>query len=133
MATYYVGLDVHSRQSTFVVEDAAGKVVAQGEVPTTPAGFSGLVATHGLAPRTQGSHSLRWWSRRLSGCSGRRTRDRRSGGIARLSGLQLPRAHSDKSAVHGDYAQLVEVTPESIRVRKRVLAQVHRPKRRKED
>ncbi|MBM4419854.1 MAG: IS110 family transposase [Chloroflexi bacterium] len=53
MATYYVGLDVHSRQSTFVVEDAAGKVVAQGEVPTTPAGFSGLVATHGLAPRTQ--------------------------------------------------------------------------------
>jgi len=29
--------------------------------------------------------------------------------------------------------ELVEVTPESIRVRKRVLAQVHRPKRRKED
>ena len=29
--------------------------------------------------------------------------------------------------------ELVEVTPESIRVRKRVLAQVHRPKRRKEE
>ena len=29
--------------------------------------------------------------------------------------------------------EFVEVTPESIRVRKRVLAQVHRPKRRKED
>jgi GTP-binding protein len=29
--------------------------------------------------------------------------------------------------------ELVEVTPESIRVRKRVLAQVHRPKRRKDD
>ena len=48
MAMYYVGLDVHSKQSTFVIEDGAGKVIAQGEVPTTPAGFSGLLATHRL-------------------------------------------------------------------------------------
>lgn len=34
MEQYYVGLDVHSRQSTFVIEDAAGRVTAQGEVPT---------------------------------------------------------------------------------------------------
>jgi transposase len=36
-----------------VIEDEAGKVIAQGEVPTTPAGFSGLLATRGLAPGTQ--------------------------------------------------------------------------------
>ena len=53
MAKYYVGLDVHSRQSTFAIEDAAGKVIAQGEVPSTPAGFSELVATHGLTPGSQ--------------------------------------------------------------------------------
>ena len=39
---YYVGLDVHSKQSTFVIQDAEGTVVAQGEVPTTPAGFQRL-------------------------------------------------------------------------------------------
>jgi len=53
MARYYVGLDVHSKQSTFVIEDEAGKVIAQGEVPTTPAGFARLQATHSLAPGTQ--------------------------------------------------------------------------------
>jgi hypothetical protein len=40
MAQYYVGLDVHSRQSTFVIEDGAGRVAAQREVPTTPAGLA---------------------------------------------------------------------------------------------
>jgi len=53
MATYDVGLDVRSRKSTFVIEDAAGKVVAQGEVASTPAGVSALVATHGLGAWTQ--------------------------------------------------------------------------------
>jgi transposase len=48
MAQYYVGLDVHSRQSVFVIEDAAGRVIAQGEVPTTPAGFEHLRATYDL-------------------------------------------------------------------------------------
>ena len=39
MHQYYVGLDVHSKQSTFVIADGAGTVVAEGEVPTTPAGL----------------------------------------------------------------------------------------------
>ena len=34
MEQYYVGLDVHSRQSTFVIEDAEGKVIAQGPYAT---------------------------------------------------------------------------------------------------
>jgi hypothetical protein len=50
MEQYYVGLDVHSRQSTFVIEDGAGRVTAQGEVPTTPAGLAHLRAAHRLPP-----------------------------------------------------------------------------------
>src|SRR5438094_10343995 len=52
MEQYYVGLDVHSRQSTFVIEDGAGRVTAQGEVPTTPAGLAHLRAAHRLPPDT---------------------------------------------------------------------------------
>ncbi len=52
MEQYYVGLDVHSRESTFVIEDGAGRVTAQGEVPTTPAGLAHLRAAHCLPPDT---------------------------------------------------------------------------------
>jgi transposase len=40
-------------QSAFVIEDEGGKVIARGEVPTTPDGFSRLQATYHLAPGTQ--------------------------------------------------------------------------------
>jgi len=52
MTQYYVGVDVHSRQSVFVIEDAEGRVIAQGEVPTTPAGFEHLRVTYYLPPGT---------------------------------------------------------------------------------
>jgi len=42
MATCYVELDVHSKQSTFVIEDAEGKVIAQGEVPKRRPAFERL-------------------------------------------------------------------------------------------
>jgi transposase len=35
----YVGLDVHSKASVFVIQGGRGQVLAQGEVPTTPEGF----------------------------------------------------------------------------------------------
>jgi transposase len=35
----YVGLNVHSKASVFVIQDGRGHVMAQGEVPTTPEGF----------------------------------------------------------------------------------------------
>jgi transposase len=35
----YVGLDVHSKASVFVIQDGRGQVMAEGEVPTTPEGF----------------------------------------------------------------------------------------------
>ena len=53
MRKYYVGLDVHSKNSSFVIEDEGGKVIARGEVPTTPEGFWGLQATYQLANGTQ--------------------------------------------------------------------------------
>jgi len=53
MRKYYVGLDVHSKNSAFVIEDEGGKVIARGEVPTTPEGFWGLQATYQLANGTQ--------------------------------------------------------------------------------
>ena len=52
MGAYYVGLDVHSQFTTFVIQDDAGTMVARGTVPTTPEGFAGLSQTHALPPET---------------------------------------------------------------------------------
>jgi transposase len=49
----YVGLDVHSKSSVFVIQDAEGKVVARGEVPTSREGFERLRAEHGLEGGTK--------------------------------------------------------------------------------
>ena len=38
----YVGLDVHSKRSVFVIQREDGAVVARGEIPTTPEGFGQL-------------------------------------------------------------------------------------------
>jgi len=35
----YVGLDVHSKASVFVIQDGHGRVRAQGALTTTPEGF----------------------------------------------------------------------------------------------
>ena len=45
---YYVGLDVHSKVCSFVIQTADGTVVGQGESPTTAAGFQQLVRDHGV-------------------------------------------------------------------------------------
>ena len=37
--TMYVGLDVHSKQSVFVIENETGTVMARGEVPTSAEGM----------------------------------------------------------------------------------------------
>jgi len=52
MKRYYVGLDVHSQQSVFVIEDAKGRMVAEGKVPTTLAGVKHLQTTHHLPAGT---------------------------------------------------------------------------------
>jgi hypothetical protein len=48
----YVGLDVHSKQSVFVIEDEDGKVVARGEVPTSREGMERLRTEHALPAGT---------------------------------------------------------------------------------
>ena len=53
MQSYYVGLDVHSRESVFVVENEAGAIVARGSVPTTVNGLKHLRASCGLPAATR--------------------------------------------------------------------------------
>src|SRR2546425_3101446 len=48
----YVGLDVHSKRSVFVIEAEDGRVVARGDIPTTPAGFRQLRHQHALGAET---------------------------------------------------------------------------------
>ena len=36
MGADYVGLDVHSRETMFVIQDETGTIVGRGAVPTTP-------------------------------------------------------------------------------------------------
>jgi transposase len=52
MSAYYVGLDVHSRESVFVVQDTTGTVVGEGRVVTSPDGFTQLAAAHALSAGT---------------------------------------------------------------------------------
>src|SRR5260370_23814395 len=52
MQSYYVGLDVHSRESVFVVENDAGVIVARGSVPTTVNGLKHLHDSCGLPAAT---------------------------------------------------------------------------------
>src|SRR5262245_20412805 len=49
----YVGLDVHSKRSVFVIEAEDGRVVARGDIPTTPEGFRRLRRQHELAAETR--------------------------------------------------------------------------------
>ena len=48
----YVGLDAHSKRSVFVIEAEDGRVVARGDIPTTPAGFRQLRQEHELPAET---------------------------------------------------------------------------------
>lgn len=52
MNTRYVGLDVHCKQTVFVIQGVEGAVLAEGAVPTTRAGFAGFVEQHQLGPDT---------------------------------------------------------------------------------
>lgn len=49
---FYVGLDVHSKQTHYCVQDEQGKIVAQGQVATQPDGFRFVVDQCGLLPAT---------------------------------------------------------------------------------
>lgn len=48
----YVGLDVHSKASVFVIADATGRVMARGQVPTTAEGLGRLRTEYGLGAGT---------------------------------------------------------------------------------
>jgi len=50
MSESYVGLDVHSKTTEFVIEDASGTVMREGQVPTTEEGLRSLIETFGVPP-----------------------------------------------------------------------------------
>lgn len=50
---YIVGLDVHAKQSTFVIERTDGTVVARGAIPTSREGLRSLIAAQHLPPKTR--------------------------------------------------------------------------------
>lgn len=52
MGAYYVGLDVHSRETVFVIQDEEGTVVGRGAVPTTPEGLARVCQDYHLPPGT---------------------------------------------------------------------------------
>ncbi|MGH7820159.1 MAG: IS110 family transposase, partial [Candidatus Binatia bacterium] len=49
----YVGLDVHSKSSVFVIQDADGELVGRGEVPTSREGFERLCSQYALPAGTK--------------------------------------------------------------------------------
>jgi len=48
MQRVYVGLDVHSKETVYVIQDAEGTVTAEGAVRTSREGLEGLVEQHQL-------------------------------------------------------------------------------------
>ena len=40
MGAYYVDLDVHSRDTVFVIQDETGAIIGRGTVPTAPGAFA---------------------------------------------------------------------------------------------
>jgi transposase len=52
MGAYYVGLDVHSQETVFVIQDEAGTIVGRGAVPTTPEGLARLCSDYHLPAGT---------------------------------------------------------------------------------
>jgi transposase len=53
MSRFYVGLDVHSKMTEYVVEDAEGTVIGEGRVQTTPEGLRSFVVEHAVEPGTR--------------------------------------------------------------------------------
>ena len=52
MGAYYVGLDVHSQDTVFVIQDEAGAIRARGAIPTTPDGLARWREEHELPTGT---------------------------------------------------------------------------------
>ena len=69
MGDYYVGLDVHSRESVFVVQQADGVVIGRGCIPTDLTGFQQLSQRSSRRPSRRGG--ARGW---MPSCAGGRWR-----------------------------------------------------------
>jgi hypothetical protein len=52
MERYYMGLDVHSRESVLAIKTNDGELIARGALPTSAPGLARLRDEHGLRPET---------------------------------------------------------------------------------
>ena len=52
MEAYYVGLDVHSRETVFVIQDPIGTIVGRGTLPTRPEALARMRHQYHLPPGT---------------------------------------------------------------------------------
>lgn len=53
MSDYYVGFDVHSKRTTYMMQDAMGQVLGRGEIATTRHGLKELKEKHKVPDGTQ--------------------------------------------------------------------------------
>jgi transposase len=53
MSKVYVGLDVHSKATSYMIQSEDGSTVAESSIPTSPEGFRDLRDKFGLPPGTQ--------------------------------------------------------------------------------
>jgi len=49
----YVGMDVHCKESVYVIQDGTGRVIGEGQVPTSWMGMLEFQERHGVAPGTK--------------------------------------------------------------------------------
>jgi hypothetical protein len=52
MGAYYVGLDVHSRETVFAIQDPTGAVIGRGALPTTAEAFARMCHQYQLPAGT---------------------------------------------------------------------------------
>ena len=68
--TMYIGLDVHSKQTTFVAQNEKGDVIRQGKIPTTVESFRQFLDDLEVSPLTpiglESGQQCRWVSRILA-------------------------------------------------------------------
>lgn len=50
---FYLGLDVHSKMTSFCLQDETGSLIAEGNIPSTPQAFAAMKEIHSIPDGTQ--------------------------------------------------------------------------------
>jgi transposase len=126
-----MGLDVHSKETSFAIQSEEGKVLGEGSIPTTPSGFEKLRDRFQLAPATPvglESGTVAFYAARVLGRLGLnplvidarevRTKARRPNQKCdRRDALDI--CHGIRT---GAYQSIVHVPPESVLLMREILS-----------